>query len=64
MGGRDSSLKGVYVGGRPLDNPLLLTYVGTRITKEALEDVAERPQLVTQVVQAENYGQGDLYLAG
>ena len=64
MGGRYSSLEGVSIGGCPLYDPRQLTYVRTRVAKEAREDVAERPQLAAQVFQAENDRQGDLFPVG
>ena len=64
MGGQESSLEGVSVGGRPLDNPLQITYIGTCVAKETREDVAGRLQLATQVVRANNYRQGELSPTG
>ena len=64
MGGRDISLKGVSVGGRSLNIPLHPTYVRTCVSKEAREDVTERPQLAMQVFRANNYRQGDLCPSG
>ena len=64
MRGQDRPLEGVSVGGRPLNNPLQLTHVGTHISEEAHENVSERPQLAKKVVQADNNRQGNLSPTG
>ena len=49
MRGHYRPLKGVSVGGCPLDKPLQIAHVGKCTAKEARENVAERPQFATKL---------------